>query len=496
MILCVSLLNACAAGDNPTQTAALSQPPATEENASPAPDGDLQTTPATDTGPDLASGYQFVAGYGIIAPGSPRVYQKDPAFRPTMEEDDALGELLYAVYQDGVFRYQYKVKDTSIELIPGDEVEELLKKDFAIDEEAGIYGRSSYESRTGMRQQDGAPQTGPFISSITGKDLPEAGYTQKKGTIFRDYEEFLEKGCVNTYGEYLIECNQPEGWIPDETYQLHIAGFRETADFTFSPAPEYAALEEIPGITKIGDYWILAQAEIKDGEIRLTTYAWPKEGYKLTNLIDQKLEYQSADGSGVCASKLRSYSIPGGNTLKGIAAGTQGTFSFYELPDAAVDAEFTLTAPIMLVSSEETTEKTTIPVPPDSRQQIQLDQQIRLKDCTIRLTGVRRGGEDLLYGRDGNEEIMRPVLYVDFEVEARDGRMELDWFQGRKKEEGEGEALTLYPQYEDVTVPLTKRKIKDLLVLYEAGSEEVSFRIDYVVYRLRQDVRAPVLMEE
>lgn len=501
--LCAFLLSACASVEEkiettPAQTTATTETPA-------------QTPPS----PDIAAGYQFVSGYGIVGPNNPRVYQKDPVLRPGVEGEDASAELLYAVYQDGGFRCRYKVVDTSIEIIPEDEMRELLEKEeenrksqdqgaaiemesdyFAIDEEKEIYGRSAYQSRVSKIRSDEPVQFGLNITSVTGKKLLERGTRTTAATTSRDYREFLEKGYVNSCEEYFIRGNQPEGWTPTEMYRMSLMGFSEPMEFTLAPAPEYPSLDQIPGMTKVGDYWILAQAETGDNELAVTTYTWPKEGHKLTGLMDQKLEYQTEGGSGICREKQRNNRTQGQDELKGIPEGIQGSTTIYDLSDAGAGAAFTITSPTLSIHSEESPEITTIPIPPAPDQVLRLDQQIRLKDCTIKLTEVRRSSEDVYYGNINGEDVMKPALYVDFEAETNNDDLQIEFFSSFEKESGMFSGIIAYTEDEDSNVPRSEQKIKDLLVFFQEGDQEVSFRIDSISYRLNREIRVPVVMED
>ena len=373
---------------------------------------------------EYATGFQLVEGYGICAPGSAPVYVMEEEPEP-IETEGAKAWLTAVMYQEGRVSYRITVEDSSITVIPEEEMKALLRKEeenqalqeagmpvpwdpgyFAIDEEKGIYGRSAFESRADSKRD-----------YIEGQGL-HAGSNASISSVM--YEEFLTKGYVTSYYEYFSDQCRLSIPEPLGDYKIHVPGFEEDISFTFKRAREYKEPEDIPGMHMEAGWGIAAQGRWTEEGLGIRIYTWPKEDYSMTIRPSQLV-------CGKGSSSLSVESVPGpyfhtdpDRGPVGMPKGRPAEYFQFDIPKEYRDGSFRLLFDTVYIQSGEEGECVTIPVSAD---EISLDKEIRFRDSTLHLISAKALENPYFYGNINGQDIKKPAVYVTAECALQDSTM-------------------------------------------------------------------------
>lgn len=469
-----------------------------------APDGREE---GSSSGP--VQGVQFAEGFGICASGQPPVYTMESP-PPPIETEGAKAWLQSVAYQNGIWIYRVKVEDHSITVIPEDEVEELLKKEeenmklqeegkypqwdnsyFELDHEKGIYGRSSFEERTGFRKTKNGLPGEHFIDSIQGPGVPGGSISARRHQRNSRYEEYLTKGYAATYWDYYVdqmELTIPE---PDGIYELHIPGFSEGFLFSFVKAHEYPSAEEIPGMVFHQGMGIYATGKWTEDGFQAAYYTYPKEGYVMQPVIAE-LSFCKGDqkGTGHLRETEFDHSLNAQMGLQGIPDGKQGQIITYELDPEAGGGEIWLKFDRVNMAYQKEIQWLTIPIP---EEKTEVDQTFSLDECTVKVVSARRTDSPVYYGNINGVDETRPAVYVETEIEMNDDGKEFSGLYALMEEEIRAPYPVLAkPVYKDEERIENHEKPLGYNLCYSKGDTQVQLGLKGVYYNWHQEFMVPV----
>lgn len=472
---------------------------------------DQETLPKPDYTPVIAKGYQFMKQLGICKPGNPVVYLTDSQGTSGITNEYAKARLTDSFYQDKMLVIRVILEDTSISVIPADEVELLLEKErenqekqdrneavvwdnsyFCIDMEEKIYGRSRFMESL---NRDNLITSGHMVDArLYPPGITEHGYGFHSRSSRVSYEEY-EGGWRSITTAELQLSGVP--FTEEElvsTFKLELDGFEEPLSFRFQAAKEVASLEEIPSWTTANEVSFLALGERNNQD--LTVFLYPvKEDYMISP-VTAKVTYRTAGSEEEKTCLLQS--DMGGQNRADLFAGLypSGVRRFTcHLPDGEEIRDVKLVLNQLTLNTEERSGIYPIPIPD---KEVNLDLDVEFRDGTLHLTKAERMTEKINVGldEDGNE-ILKPGIYLSAQAEAKTEGMQMGLVFGYDAnyldEKGEVDMYRMGTVFPDVTdQPWHECEVKGYRIPYDPEAEEIDLLFWNPTYLLGEEVVLPV----
>lgn len=472
----------------------------------------------TAAGPVTENQWQMVPGYGICKQGEPVLYVLDmDASRLKTDGDGVSARLLSAVYQDNVLSVKVKLRDDTVTLIPDEKVKEILEQEeenrkkqeqglyvqwddsyFCIDSGKNLYGRSAFQDRlrTGKKAQKEKGARAVTFDRIKGKGMDGLGFQQQRNSTSCNDNG---KGgyCISTVSEKTIG----KEWFtlakPEGVYELWLEGFQEPMKIVFKKAPSYGSLEDIGGMVVHEGFYGMAEGEVEDEGLRLTTYTYSQDGYRI-GFSRGKLMATLSDGKTSELVPARGEQLTTSlDQLSGIQPRSiQETL--YRIPEGTAVTEAYLHAEKPVVTSPEQGAVLEIPIP-EERQS--LDEAVEFRDCRIYLNGIRPMDELYEYGTDENgEPLTRHMVYINARAEMRDADKTLYYVNAVQPEEGQeggtGDPFkTVYAQADMAGADkYNAGELAGFKAFYQEGDSVIRLQLQSPSYRWNQEFVLPVQM--
>lgn len=494
-----------------TEAVETAPAPVTEAAESGERAADSESETDTEYVTPVASGWQFVPGYGICGPNQPVIYGLAPeGVQPEEKTDGAEVKVISAFCQDGYMSVRLEIRDYTVTLLPDDEVRELLKKEreneklqeeggstawdtsyFCLDEEQQIYGRSAFWDKVREQEKQGKRDL------IRGTGIPETGFIFNGSGSLNEYAEFLEKGYYTTILEKRISRRQPFSAEPEGTYELSLNGFERPLKFAFTRVREYDDLKKVDGMEEHDGFYAMAQAQMTSDGMRLCLYAYPADGYYM-KLMPDMLTYQMKDGETEEAVIARYNSAPISEWMEcGFPKGGYWE-SLYQLPkDGTVESASCLILQPAIISKEKSA-AITIPIPEG---EARLEEKMEFRDAVVYLTGIKRLDERYDYGTDEkNQKITKPMAYVSARVEYKTADTSLEGIWGCQIGDGE---LEVHERYRSpLAMPDFKEgkekgggELRGFNTYYEDDDTELKLQFQDMTFSWNQEFLLPVAVE-
>ena len=402
------------------------------------PDPAGTAAPKEDSEPDytpaIADGYQFVKNLGICKPGHPVIYMMERPETAGITNEYANARLTDVFYQDKMLVIKLVLEDTSISVIPADEVEQLLEKErenqekqergeevnwdnsyFCIDMEKKIYGRSRFWEV--LNDNDPKGSNGLVDGRLFPPGLTESGYGFQSQSFNVNYREY-EDGWHSIITAELELSNVP--FTKEELgdiFRLRLNGFDTALSFRLQAAKEVRELKELPGWTEAEGMSFLVYGEAGNQELMIFWYPF-REDDSLVSPVTAEVSYSTAGLKEENTCRLQFYG--GGSNKAGRFDGLNpsGMRQFTcRLPDEQGIRDVKLVLDKLTVTTNEQSGIYPIPIPETAED---LDLSVEFRDGTLHLTKVERMTEEISLGNEADgSEILKPGIYLTARAEEK-----------------------------------------------------------------------------
>ena len=387
---------------------------------------------------EVAEGYQFVRGLGIISPGSPVIYRMTNLNTSEIKNEYGTAQLLNACYQDGRVIVTVLYKDYSVSVLSEEEAQQIqdterenIKKQergeavsrdgsyFCIDEEKKVYGRSAFLES--LQEMDTSEWKEPFGGRmyIRGSRKPE--YSFDRSSFRTSFDSFLDTGYVPRLVQFMKSEKYPETDGPEGIHELKLNYFDEPFVFEFEKGMEFTSLQEFEGITERDGMWFYAEGEKENRSLAVSCYFYSDESYQIASFSPEDMTaYADVQGE----DRVELVNIPlvlenelnNRETFTGVSNGSLKKLAF-AIPDEPDLRNVTVQYNKPYVTDTSTIITSRIPIPQDEDA---LDIKAEFPDGILYLTKVSRVEDKMKRGTDGDgNDILKPQVYLTGYVEDK-----------------------------------------------------------------------------
>lgn len=493
----------------------ISETAETAATLEPADTADSKENAKPDYAPAIADGYQFVKNLGICKPDHPVIYMIEKPETAGITNDYANARLTDVFYQDKMLVIKLVLEDTSISVIPADEVEQLLKKEqenyekqergeaanwdnsyFCIDMEEKIYGRSRFWEVLNGNNPNGSNRL--VDARLFPPGLSESGYGFQTQTFHTDYKEY-EDGWHSIITAELELRNVPFTKEElGEIFELKLSGFDTALSFRLQAAKEVPELKELPGWTETEGMSFLVYGEADNQDLTIFWYPF-REDDSAVSPVAAEVSYRTAGSEAEKTCPLQLYG--GRSNLVSLFDGldSSGMRKFTcRLPVEQEIQEVKLVLDHLTVSTNEQSGIYPIPIPETMED---LDLNVGFRDGTLHLTKVERMTEEISLGQEADgSEILKPGIYLTARAEGKTEGMHMGIVLGYEADfldkNGEIDRYRRGPVYPHVTdQPIHACEVKGYRIPYEPDAKEVDILFWNPNYLLEQQFVLPVVFD-
>lgn len=440
-----------------------------------------------DDMPGIADGFQFVRGLGICRPDFSVIYMLDQPEKAELANEYANVRLTDVFYQDNMTVVKLVLEDTSISVIPADEVELLLENErnnqekeergetviwddsyFCIDMDEKIYGRSGLWEALNHDDPGGLSRLVEARLSPAGTESGYGFSSQATNMQYKEYEDGWH-GIV-TAEMRLTEVPFTKGELAG-SFELKLNGFEEPFSFCLKAAEQVTALNELPGWTETEAFSSISIGTYENQKLTVSWYPVWEDGYLVSPVIAEA-SYHTAENSEEKSCPL--YFDSGSSFPVSLFAGMYPSgmrLLSCQIPEKGEIRDVKLVLKKLSVATEEKSGIYQIPVPDTTEK---LDLNVEFQDGTLYLTEVERMLDEIKTWDENGNVILKPGIRLSARCEAKTEGLHMGIVYGYKAEylgeKGEIDRYgrgPVFPVFDTTEKPWYECEVKAFQVPYE-----------------------------